>query len=180
MWPNVCTSSPRAREDRCLIAAGQPPQVVAVGVAGADRHDLDPLLPRGHRLIHRAFRGIGVSVGQDHDVPLAIGGDELPARHLQRIGQVGASLGFQPVDRSIQPPHVAGRRRLQRHQARKRDQADFHRREITLRKEFPGSGLGLDQRLAGHARRNSRSTAAPDQLGRPARGWPLRRQTQPR
>ena len=97
-------------ENRRLLAAGQASQVVAVGVAGADRHDLDTLLPRRQRLFNRALGGIGITIGQDHDVALAIRGDELPARHLQSIRQVGASLGLEPIDRSVQPPDVAGRR----------------------------------------------------------------------
>ena len=132
------------------------------------------------RLFDRTLGRVGIAVGQDHDVPLAVAGDQLPACHLQGVGQVGAPLRLETVHRRVQPAHVARRRRLQRDQGRERDQADFHRREVALRQKLARGRLGLDQGLAGHARRHVDQQKHADQLGLAGRRASLGRAAQPR
>ncbi len=103
-----------------------------------------------------------------------------PASHLEGVGEVGAALGLEPVDRRVQPADVAGRRRLKRDQRRERDQADFHGREVALRQKLASGRLGLDQGLAGHARRDVDQQEHADQLGGAAAGGRLGRPAQPR
>ena len=75
---------PAPSEDRGLFAAGQAPEVLSVGVAGADRHDLDPLPARGQSLLDRTLGRIGIPIGQDDEVTPAIASDELAARLSQK------------------------------------------------------------------------------------------------
>ncbi len=105
--------------------------------------------------------------------------DELAAGHLQRVGQVRRALGLEPADRGVQPADVAGRRALERDQAGERDQADLHGGEVAPVEELAGRRLGLDQRLADHARRDVDQQEDADPLGL-AHDGDLGRAAQPR
>ena len=180
MWPNVWTSSPlRAKIDACSLLARRP-QVVAVGVAGADRHDLDPLPPRRQGLLDGALGGVGKAVGQDHDVAFPVGGDELAAGHLQRVGEVRAS----PRPRAGQSRRAAAVTLLvAAHWRATRLENEIRPTSMVVKSQRSrnsrGRRLGLDQRLADHARRDVDQQEDADPLGF-ANDGDLGRSAQPR
>ena len=137
-----------------MIAAGETAKIVAISIACADRHDLDPLLTRSQCLLDCTLRGVGITVGQDHDVPLSILRDELATRHLGRISQVGTPFSFETVNRGVKASYIVGRRRLQGNQRRKRNETNLGCHEVALRQKFPRRRLSLDQRGTRHAGRN--------------------------
>ena len=179
MCPNVCTSSPlRRRSTRARCWPGGP------GSRGRRRRcrwrrSRFPA-PCAARACSTALSAcVGKAVGEDHDVAFPVGGDELAAGHLQRVGEVRRALGLEPADRGVQPPCVAGRRALESDQAGKRDQADLHGREVAAIEELSGRRLGLDQGLADHARRDVDEQEDANPLGFPNDG-DLGRPAQPR
>src|SRR3712207_7083521 len=69
----------------------------SVGVAGADGDDLDALLAGLGGLPDGALGGVGVAVGQDHDVAGAVGGPEAVAgqdRKSTRLNSSHANISY--------------------------------------------------------------------------------------
>ena len=68
MWPKVPTSSPLPAKIVPASVLGNPPEIVAIRRADADRHDLDAVPPRQLSGLDRALGGVGKTIGEDHDV----------------------------------------------------------------------------------------------------------------